>query len=510
MTPMKGEKIEKEVININCEDHKEKYIVQFGKGDTEFWGLGLENETYLRFDKQKWYTGKYIKEKIGRERYSVNYLNNYSKDIQILLNKLYKDDTYYKIDQMMNAQSFYKIDRNLEHLTTYEKEPKPNKNFSGQTIIKEWMDYDDDVKEIFSGLDKDKSNIFFDGDTIEFTTELFYKSNINKIVNELGDRKELFISKLRKFFKEKNIFKDKGVIGYPYFNPGLNQFQTRLWSFVLFNNGTYHINITLPTEIKDRYIVDQNKFIKRHQNAIKLIQWIEPFLIATLGSPDIFACGANKKSVQNGKYIMGSLRDGLSRYIGIGTYNSDKMEKGRIVQTEVDKVKPCLNERQWWYNKLKRKMNYVFDDDKIGVDFNFNKHFQSGFEFRMLDLFPHEYLPKVIEVLLLICEHSTLYDYIPKPSNDYYWNNMVYQVLKKGHKVKLRKRDYNKIIDIFETDTRYCKRYDTFFFNLINDLFEKHKNGDIIKKMVGDIKESPKWNNFNKIQYEEHLRLLKI
>jgi hypothetical protein len=56
------------------------------------------------------------------------------------------------------------------------------------------------------------------------------------------------------------------------------------------NSGTYHINITMPTEIKNTQIVNPGQFKKMHCNAIRIIQWFEPFIIALYGTPDILSC----------------------------------------------------------------------------------------------------------------------------------------------------------------------------------------------------------------------------
>ena len=44
-----------------------------------YWGIGLENETYLQFEESLVVTGQFIREKMGRERYSIDYLKCYKK-----------------------------------------------------------------------------------------------------------------------------------------------------------------------------------------------------------------------------------------------------------------------------------------------------------------------------------------------------------------------------------------------------------------------------------------------
>lgn len=42
-----------------------------------YWGIGLENETYIQFKDPLMVSGKFIHEKVGRERYSLDYTTYY-------------------------------------------------------------------------------------------------------------------------------------------------------------------------------------------------------------------------------------------------------------------------------------------------------------------------------------------------------------------------------------------------------------------------------------------------
>lgn len=42
-----------------------------------YWGIGLENETYLQFEDPLIVTGKFIHDNIGFERYSLDYTKCY-------------------------------------------------------------------------------------------------------------------------------------------------------------------------------------------------------------------------------------------------------------------------------------------------------------------------------------------------------------------------------------------------------------------------------------------------
>jgi hypothetical protein len=271
--------------------------------------------------------------------------------------------------------------------------------------------------------DKTRTNIFFDGDTIEFITDNFYKINSKIVVNELEETKINFLNKFNKFKKDTNLWIEHDPIQYVSKHPGLNVWKSQPNKIVLFNNTTYHIHITLPTEIYNGRIINNNKFDITHAKAIRLIQWFEPLFLATLSSPDIFG-------ILSDDYTKGSMRGTISRYIGVGTYNTNTMIKNKILVANIEDVKPT--NVIWWRDIIKAKLKYKLPDTEIGLDFNFNKHFQSGFEFRLLDGFPIEYLKDVIDILLLICVHALSFNNLSDikiAQENQIWNDLVVETI---------------------------------------------------------------------------------
>ena len=172
-----------------------RYLKQYDLSDNFFWGIGLENECYLQGN-NKIVNGKDIVQMLGRERYSVDYTVNYDiKQIKNVMSHVYNSKKLYAVSQMINAHSLDKMDRNGEHRTTYESEPKTNLNFSGKSVLEEWFDYDNEIKQLINPNTKTDTNIFFDGDTIEFVTTEFYKTTISTVLNELKNNKNIFITK---------------------------------------------------------------------------------------------------------------------------------------------------------------------------------------------------------------------------------------------------------------------------------------------------------------------------
>jgi len=220
---------------------------------------------------------------------------------------------------------------------------------------------------------------------------------------------------------------------------GFAKFQTNLNNIAICNNGTYHINITLPTEInKDGKIIHPERFQQVHSNAIRAIQWIEPFLVALYGSPDIL-------HMLNKDYSGGSLRLMLSRYIGLGTYNEIKMEKGKMLNDFNYKNK------NHYLEKLHEKSPYILPET-TGYDINYNKFLKHGIELRIFDYFPEEYLEDILNFIILVCAHSS-FNKIPDPKENKLWQNFVIDVLKYGSNAMVSHELNDLVKTVFDTFT---------------------------------------------------------
>ena len=138
----------------------------------------------------------------------------------------------------------------------------------------------------------------------------------------------------------------------------------------------------------------------------------------------------------------------LSRYIGLGTFDSEKMIKGKILN-DID-----YNNKNHYFEKL-HKNSYYYPPPTIGCDFNYNKFVKHGIELRIFDYFPEEYLENVINFILLLCQFS-INNYIPNPTEDEEWKEFVINILKYGSEAKLSKQMKDKINILFDTCDCYC------------------------------------------------------
>ncbi|WP_428229549.1 hypothetical protein [Flavobacterium sp.] len=496
-----------------------------------YWGIGLENETYLQFEESLIVSGEFIQEKIGFEKYSIDYRKCYKPEsLSPILKKAFGLNENYTVSRMMNSHSLEKLDINYQHKTLSPvkplvdtengeviAQPLENPEYLGKSIMELFLeDQPYNIQSMITQRNKTMGSVHFDGDSIEFVTKYFENRTIGESCKELKATKKLFLDKIN----ESSVL--NGKLNFPDYNNGLNMFMTNQENLVLFNNGTYHFHITLPSLTEDSRIVDYNDFEKTHANAIYLLQWFEPFFIATLGSPDIMGVISDTYSLDK-KFTLGSMRNAMSRYIGVGTYNK-AMPKGKILTYNVDDFRKLLKfekeENIWWRDQIEADMEYEMLSE-VGLDFNQEKMYQSGFEFRSFDEFPAEYLNDVLFAIILICEHSLNLPDVQWGHDSAAWNNLVFKTLKMGYLAEINEAEKKEVLDLLQilhpSDTHYdtlksefeaIVMLDQFFFKILTVLHDKYKDDNVcLDAMYGQKTSSPpQWDNFNKYQTERHLK----
>jgi len=390
----------------------EKYFSSYIPNEL-FWGIGIENETYLEILTNKKVPGTFFKNQ-KPERYSVNYYKTYRNgEFNKALDTIIDKDKEYNLPILMNCHELTKNDLSGQPMTNYDKGSTLNKNFSGKTVI-EYM------KEQNEYFEKDYNMSYcFDGDTIEFMTLNFYKTTIQHVIDELKHTKKTFINNLNKL--NLPIAKDTTFV-YPKGNYGFARFTTNMNNLAIFNNGTYHFNFTLPTMLNaNMEIKDRRAFDRRHAMAIRIIQVMEPFFIAKYGSGDILSLSEKYRK----RYPRGSQRVAASRYIGGGTFDTNRIQTGKLLQG-----KSKIYARDW-YNELYEQINYE-KNDLIGFDINFNKFKNHGIELRFFDLFPIENLPEVLEFLVYLLDHSVVLEHLESCIDNEFWNTIMYRAVLEG------------------------------------------------------------------------------
>jgi len=423
--------------NFNNSDEKHIKYLELYKGGDIYWGLGIENEVYLEIITRK----KYIpKSNIStrRERYSVDYTKNY-KDNDAF--EYYIKNIPYNVVSfplLLNAHSFTKTDILNNSKTLYTKLCEPNPVFSGITLLEFLKEHNSYFSE---SIDK---TWLFDGDTIEFNTLNFYNITLPDVIDELITSQKIFISNIN----TSDIFQFYGKIDIMKENHPFAVYMTNDRYVNMFNNGTLHYNITLPTALdNNKKISDMPKFIKDHSRAIRIIQWMEPFIISLYGSPDPFSLMRDYPNAH--LYSKSSQRCAISRYIGIGTYDTDTMIRGKILQIPVD-THICNDDDYWWYHQYYKKNGYT-KLDKIGMDINFNKHYNHGIECKFFDHLDkhniHESFEFIIYLMDYILDQKT--PDIQNPIRNKIWNNLVCNSMIYGKKYILNKEELQLYSSIF-------------------------------------------------------------
>ncbi|MEY3850159.1 MAG: hypothetical protein RJA38_600 [Bacteroidota bacterium] len=478
------------------------------------WGIGLENETYLQFEESLVVSGQFIQEKMGRERYSLDYLKCYKEGcLEKVLARAFDSSKNYLVSRMMNSHSLEKLDVHFQHKTIQSAPPLlDNPNYAGKSILELFLEKQPhQIQSMLTQKNNPMGSIIFDGDTIEFVTKYYENRTIEESFNELKATKKLFLEKLN----EAQIL--PGPLTYPEYNIGINMFMSNQKNLVLFNNGTFHFHITLPTLTEDSRIVDYAAFDTAHHKAIYLLQWFEPLFIATLGSPDIMSVISDKFGMDE-KFAGGSMRNAMSRYTGVGTYHKS-MPKGKVLTYPVEEFRKILTfkkeENIWWRDRIESELSYELLND-VGLDFNREKLYQSGYEFRSFDEFPTEYLPEVLHAIVLISEHAQHIDEVEWASNHVIWNNLVFKTLTEGFKSEMNEEEKNEILNVFQIPASHrdsilkLNRLDEFFFEILQVFHNLHnKNGEYLQAFLFEKSDvAPRWDNFNEHQVEQHMKQL--
>ena len=350
-----------------------------------YWGLGIEHETYIMTNHVK--KIKTFENQMKPERYCVSYYRAYLQEPLIMALACTCKDAgeYLTLPILMNGHSLTQCDVNGEHATTYERVPKPNPKYAGQSLF--------DWACIYSTwLRAEVGRIFmWDGDTVEFMTQRFYRATIASVMSELKEGEARFVQELQQLPKQ-GIIAGYGplTLACPRNEP-FATFVTNKANVSMFNNGTIHINVTLPTRLGfNKTPFWPRDFLEKHRRLARLVQWLEPLWIAVHGSGDPLASG-----IYDGYFAKGSQRLAVSRYIGVGTFDTTTMPVGKILQV----AKADVGSVPWY-----RTDTAYAPLDVIGLDINYNKHWAHGLELRFLDQLPFESLESVMQQVVILMD----------------------------------------------------------------------------------------------------------
>ena len=148
-----------------------------------------------------------------------------------------------------------------------------------------------------------------------------------------------------------------------------------------------------------------DKFTEQHKVYIQLIQSMEPLFISIYCTPDPFSYIKNQSSNNNLLFSSSSQRCAVSRYISIGTYDTDTMIIGKLLTSKIETFK-IATEPHGWYNKYYNDCAYT-KLNKLGYDINFNKHFNHGVEIRFFDHIEcSKTIKEILEFLIYLGDYA--------------------------------------------------------------------------------------------------------
>ena len=451
-----------------------------------YWGLGIEEESYLQFTKPIYVATPIIRMNHNPERYSVRYFDSYKPSYKDVINILFPDTSgCIPLPFFINAHAFRSMDVHGNHTTTYEKVPKPNPNFSGKTFYQELIDFIPTKTSMICYPKKSFSSIFkqsciFDGDTIEYMTQNFYNTSVKSVITELTTIKKELLDSINKYLTDTKVHIEKGLLMYPTVNPGFTVLYSNPKNITMFNNGTYHINITLPSLLGENdtngipSILHPIKFKEDHRKYIRFIQWLEPFIIGVYGTKDPL-------SIVSNKYSKSSQRCAISRYIGIGTYDTNTMPTGKILTKATETIRGSTN-NFWWYTKYHETSGYTLLKT-IGMDINFRKHYNHGVEIRFLDWFPESKLQELMEFYVYLADACLDRPLSSEPVMSELWNTLVVNMIQHGPDYIIPK----EILEVYETILGFSLQVGSIsnvYMQILKQLKCKYKNGVCSKCML--------------------------
>jgi hypothetical protein len=477
----------KEQPHIKHKKYETKYLP-----NKLYWGLGIENEVYLEFQELHQIKKANFIKSCKRERYSVDYFSNYKKsnsDNALQCYVALKDD-YIPVPILLNAHSFTRTDKFNNSMNLYTKLCETNPKFIGETLIETLCKSETDYFR--NTMDKEW---LFDGDTIEFNTLNFYDATLNNVLDELSYNKKKFITEINQSFESLGIFK-YGKLDIMSQNHPFATFMTNFSKITIFNNGTLHYNLTLPTQLNNKCkIANYESFLQDHKKAIRIIQFMEPFLISVYGTPDIFSNIPGFLDLH--LFSKSSQRCAVSRYIGIGTYDTDIMERGKIMTIPVDD----LSYR--WFNTFYQNIAYT-KLDEIGLDINFNKHYNHGIELRFLEhIIDENKIKESFEfiILLMDCILDNAND-IANPIYNKTWNGFVTNIMIHGNTYELNNEEQELYEHIFNIKIKKSKTLDVYQ-EIYNTLLTRYNH---IIKDANDLFLCIPKGNFSKLTISPQLR----
>jgi hypothetical protein len=369
----------------------------------------------------------------------------------------------------------------------------------------------------------------------------FHNVTLNQLLTELNDQMDKVTGKVSGILTQK-INKDVKVTPTPFgahnllFQKCENQNQrygnTHAGNFECLSNkylkyqpdytGSYHFWITLPhfnnDSIEDVYRI--------HQNAINLLQTLEPLFCSLYGS-----CDPNIGLNNVQKLLKGSFRTANNYFASFGTTppsmyqnTNDYISTNPIFQRVIKKeyIKSKKMDFKMYYNDVVNTVSNKIDvrqtpdylnysdankTSYIGTDFR-RKRGIKGFEFRIWDHFPQKYLKNLLKAVYLICVYGMglnkhKFDFSIENQD---WNNAMRDALMEGYQMKINNKYISFIQKQFKIKLNGKFTAESLMNNILENIWNVVMKTDNLKDtymlMVDDDKNKIKIDNINKMSQD--------
>ena len=131
------------------------------------------------------------------------------------------------------------------------------------------------------------------------------------------------------------------------------------------------------------------------------------------------------------------------------------MKTGKILSLPINEIL-CNNFDYWWFNKYYEENGYN-KLNEIGLDINFNKHYNHGIEIRFLDhINDNKKIYESFEFIIYLMDYILENDFINtfgNPIIDKKWNSLLLNIMKYGKEYTLtndEKKLYQKMLHLFK------------------------------------------------------------
>lgn len=429
------------------------------------WGLGIEHEVAMIHDKEDLYINAADLADHYKNEINLDYNEENDKYLQNLEPDL-KDQ--YPVFIMFNPSTALKELSTDTDLLKLKSDGSVTMDYNEFSVdCRAWSD-DPDMTGTMCML--------------EFVTQKYKNVTIEDAVTELQTIEEKVLKLVRSTEYAREAEKVIGEIEYP--SQSMSRFvayeQNGNLNFVSKNYfGSYHINLTLPYKSS----VSEKPFKNEHLQVARMLQWLTPVIISLYGGGD------SASFMDDGLYAEGSYR---------AATNPHSRPGGSDLKTDIPSERH-LDKRPDWIVNLDAK-GYVEipktcgeptrtgDLTRCGTDFRRDpeKHTppdkRFGFEFRIFDNIPNDYLPDLLLAILYIADHTYKYFIkedkpVPLATENHAWINAMKHAVLYGWNGKIQK-EYDHIIKNvlqFNTGTEYQSKM--YWVSILKWLDKKYYEG---------------------------------